>query len=341
MSPFAHRLHGGAFVTGWSCPAPLDAPREDALVPFVAAYARQPGRPGHWRIEGGSVVNWEAFVRDSNEQFRHVAFERECPGSQAEAEMAACPSLPTPWDDDSPAAVAYGIAGAYLQVASDHMEGLARVVYRGSTESAVAPFALARAVAEAAATAGWLTEDVGKDPRNAAIVRGSRVLTLTLESEVERQHQASRITGQAVAPDPAAASVIAATEGHPYFTLKRNVEGVAIRVGNEAVPKRGELQARLTPNGRHGYFVLSSVSHGVAFAALGQIAAATMDASSAQMSRQTALVAALTAMGEAATRLADLKGLNVSELQAAVDLLNDVHSQHMEQLDIDHPGSRP
>ena len=286
-------------------------------------------------------MNWETFVRDSNEQFRRVAFERERPGSQAEAEMAACPSLPTAWGDDSPVAVAYGIAGAYLQVASDHMGGLTRVIYLGANELAVAPFSLARAVAEASAIAGWLTEDVGKDPRNAAIVRGSRALTLTLESEVERQRQARRITGESVSRDPVSASVIAATEGHPDFNLKRNVEGVAIRVGNEAVPKRGELQTRLTPNGGYGYFVLSSVSHGVAFAALGQIAAAIMDDPSAQMSRQTALVAALTAMGEAAIRLADLKGLVLSQLQTTVDFVNDVHRQRMDQLDINHPGARP
>lgn len=284
-------------------------------------------------------MDWEAFVRDSNQKFWDVATEPERPGSQAEAEMTACPSLPTAWGDDSPVAVAYGIAGAYLQVTSDHLEGLTRVIYSDSAELAVAPFALARAVVEAAAIAGWLTEDLRNDPRAAAIVRGGRVLTLTLESEVERQHQSIQITGQPPSPDVAAASVTKATEGDHDFILKRNTDGVAIRVGEESVPKRGELQARLTPNGRYGYFVLSSVSHGTAFAALGQIAGATMQEPWAQLSRQTTLVASLTAMGEAAIRLGKLKGLDASGLQRTVDFVNDLHIDHMDQLGVQHPGS--
>jgi hypothetical protein len=87
-----------------------------------------------------------------------------------------------------------------------------------------------------------------------------------------------------IARDTAVGILLAFAEGHPDFPLKRNVKGLAIRVGNEAVPKRGELQTRLTPNGGYGYFVLSSVSHGVAFAALGQIEEETR-----QLERQWAL----------------------------------------------------
>lgn len=284
-------------------------------------------------------MDWEAFVREANQRFWNVASEGVRSSSQAEAEIAACPPLPTAWGDDSPAAVAYGIAGAYLQVTSDHLEGLTRVIYGDLAELAVAPFPLARAVAEAAAIAGWLTEDLEQDPRTAAIIRGSRVLTLTLESEAERQHQSTRIIGKAATPDSAAAAVMRATEGDHHFVLKRNTAGLAIRVGDEPVPKRGELQARLTPNGRYGYFVLSSVSHGLAFAALGQIAGAMMQVPWAQLSRQTTVVAALTAMGEAAIRLGRLKGLDVTLLESNVDFVNDVHTKHMDELGIRHPGS--
>lgn len=282
-------------------------------------------------------MGWFDEMRAAIDNAFDVALAEPEPGSPADLEVQQAPVLRRE-EVRRPAFLAHASARLLLRGAADHAEGMVRVLEGPRPELVLAPFPLARAALENAAVAAWVTEPLSGSHGVNGTIRGRRWLSYLVSSDMERRrriHMLSGMTPESILLDV----ILAATDGHPDYPLVRNRAGDPQRVGEEDVPKRSEMQEHIGPRGRYGYYALSSVAHPTATGTLGALAAAMSGEDEAQMLRQTAAVAALAGLSEAASRIAALTGADAGPVVDMATLMVEQHEDDMRRMGMQPEGA--